>query len=279
MVSARLLAIAVVALCPGLTAAYPEPHIFYNLTIEEFQAKRWEYQKRSLRNSAEAAVDQDSAVEHPSYLRKRVPVLHEVDNNAGQQAVVELRSLKCASKFGVDHRAISGSCPKSRPNQMNLSCQLPGSVRNPIGAGTRLEKKTSEWCKKPTVCRTIVVRNFIGNTVHMPYCADVIEINKRENDADVVPAYEGQKTIYDAEAGPSDPSTVDTFWRIYGEFEALTGNFDYRGRSASGQTFRAVSPKQVSSWCCMGCPPGTLYAETIGFKSQAVGFTVPATLL
>lgn len=244
---------------------FPEPLIFYNLTMEEFHAKRWDYRQHTIRTR------------DPEHLSKRVPFRQESKNNADQQAVVELRTETCVEKFGEGFRATSGTCrPTKNVRFMEWSCQRL--------VMTGLAKKTGKTCEKGYKCAVMEIFNFYGRRVQLPHCVQVLPIDRKENDVDIVPVYEGHTVIPDNPADPWSPGswspgTWDTFWHLSGEFSGLTGNYEYRGHHASGKGFRSQSPKQVSSWCCMGCPSGTLYVSTVGFKSEALGFTVDASIL
>lgn len=230
-------------------ASFPVPLVFHNLTMDEYTAKLSEHRGTSL--------------------KKRVPIGFESSNNADQQALVESWSAECVAKWGEGYRIRHGVCRSY--GGLGFYCD---KIADPDHARW---KSSSLPCvgtkRRPKRCETKYVTNHRGNRARLPYCASVIPINEKEKEVDLVPQYDGYQSL------PSEvwsPGTIDAFYEMAGDFNGLTGSFDYRGHYSSGESFRSLSPKQVHSWACLGCPSGTLYVSTVGFKGEAVGFAVPA---
>lgn len=296
----HVITLAVLALCyPGFASAgafhqvlarsnadasFPEPLIFHNLTMEAFIAKLSEYRgswanKRTTSNSAEDSEYHSTTPgaqvgsvplgkQASSFISKREAIGGESKNNADQQAIVEDLSTACVASFPTEGlRFVHGRCAGDR---LDWWCErLPGERYH------RRHKRRGcvSTPKEPKRCAFTKVYNFKGSFVGAPYCADVIPIDEKTQEVDVVPTYEGYKTL------PSEvwsPGTIDSFFQMAGEFSGLTGNFQYYGHYSSGEGFHSQSPKQAHSWACLGCPSGTLYIETVGFKSEAIGMTYPA---
>lgn len=263
MVTPRAFAVALLLIGPVLAAAFPEPLILYNLTMEEFHARRWEYRKRSLSARAEASVDQ-----HTIHLNKRYPFEREDLNRADQQVLVEELSEQCAKEFGEKYRASYGYC-QPRGSSMTVHCKHMSKRQE---KGLRMGHK----CEDDEKCRGKKVYNFMGNHVTMTWCAIVIDVDRKKTTVDVASIYDGKATLPDE---VWSPGTLDTFWELDANLPGLTGDYEYHGNFKSGKKFSAQSPKDVSSWCCMGCPPGRLSISTMAFKGQAVGMTVPSWVL
>lgn len=248
----------------GTDAWFPEPIIFHNLSMEAFLFKMSEYRGSSFNRRTTNDFQQAS----PSIF-KRAPVRGESENNAGQQAIVEDLSGQCALRFRDDSlRVVHGKCRDEA--HMHWYCNNPD-------APTRQHKHTTRPCRSiqrsQRKCSIKTVYNYNGNIANVPYCADIIPIDEKTEEVDVVPTYEGYKTLPD-EAW--SPGTIDAFYEMAGQFSGLTGHFDYRGHYSSGKEFHSQSPSQSRSWACLGCPSGRLYIETVGFKSEAIGTTYPA---
>lgn len=205
---------------------------------------------------------------------------------------METCSEICRATFKEKYRATSGLCLKDRPRYRQVQCS------HMQYKGRQMMRQTTKVCRnKNEICRTRKVINFNGKEVKMPYCADVFEVDEVEEvEVEVVPdpeglgdydfsqpetRYDGKKTLPDE---AMSPGTIDFFYEVEGAvsgggFAALKANFYYAGRWPSGELFRAQSPLEpVSSWCCMGCPPGQLEVQT-ATKGQAVGFSVDSWLL
>lgn len=224
--------------------SFLEPRIFYNLTLGEFHALK------------------------RHRISKRDPVRLESRNNADQQLVIEQRVIEChhlGHLFRPDHGFCTGG-----DTIMFWFCD---HIDNHRAHQPSKQKECQGTDEKPERCVTMEVYNFKGELVPMPYCADVLEIDEPEEDADRVRAFSGEVTLPD---GAWSPGHYDTFWQLFGEYKDLSGHFTYDGHYESGDEFKAQSPKHVSSWCCLDCPSGTLKVQTLGFKSMAVGITVPA---
>lgn len=241
----------------------PEPLIFYNLTKDEFHAKLLDYRGSSLKRAAS-----DAAEDH-SHISKRVPVRGEMRNNAEQQAVMEQRAKSCEDTFDVGYRPLRGFC-EDDDTAMFWYCDY---MEETLAFLKALRKRCKSSEKHPAKCATLSLYNYRGNTVELPYCAEIIKVDKKEEELEFTPVYEGYKTLpYEVWS----PGTWDSFYELAGHFSGLTGNYEYRGHHASGQSFISQSPKQARSWACLGCPSGTLYVKTVGFKAEAWGFSLPA---
>lgn len=240
-----------------------EPLVFWNLTVEEFDAKRREYR---------GAPGDKRATGDLGHLEKRYPYLHEVLNPYFKQMVVEERSATCESRFGIEYRVTTGYCPSHRRTRMLFTCRHKTLVGN--------QRESSQTCPPNHVCASVrQVINFLGHSVQIPYCAEELQINQRTDEsADAVPSYEGHRTIPEAPQPPEPPhspsvlDSIDQIWHIEdGHIPGLTGQWDYRGRYSNGNGFSSRSFGMAHSWSCIGCPAGTLYVETVGFKATALG--------
>lgn len=158
--------------------------------------------------------------------------------------------------------------------------------KNPAQRARRWQM--SDWCtERGKTCAEMPVTNFLGNKVRLPYCCDRIPIARPADEGvQLVPVYEGHKTLPD-EAW--SPGTFDAFFQLAHEYASqaaagassspsaglagLRGRWEYRGHYASGASFFDRNDTLAHSWSCLGCPSGTLYVETVGFTSEAVGFS------
>lgn len=242
------------------------PLIFYNLTEDEYTAKKLEH--------------------HGPPLNKRVALNGESANNAAQQAIVEYWSDLCL-RHGWNRRFRHGRCYDA--HKMRGYCSVPGD-----DASLRHQPEVTRTCdrkaKPPVRCATRQVWNYDGVKVRGPYCADVIEVDEEKEEEDFIeiedeeekeeeqeeewetksPRYDGFKPLpYEA---PS-PGTWDFFYELTG---GDAGHFVYHGNAPDGKKFRSQSPKQSNSWACLGCPSGILHVMTFGLKSEALGFSVPS---
>lgn len=255
------------AFSPGLARdeskpSIPEPLVFYNLTREEFSAKVLEYR---------GTPKDERATSDLFHLDKRVVVGFEFRNPPFIQSIIEARSSTCSRRFGEPYRLSSGYCSKQKKyRRLGVICRVPGEVGY---------KETSEACPPTQRCVVAMAINYLDNWVKVPYCGDTIEIQERTQDsADVVPTYEGHRTIPDPAQMPEPPhspsilDSIDQFWEVEdGHIPGLKAQWDYRGHYSNGNGFSSRSLCLAHSWSCVGCPAGTLYVSTNGFKSQAVG--------
>lgn len=230
--------------------SFPEPLIFHNVTMNEFAAKMLEHRSTSL--------------------KKRAPLGHETVNSADQQALVEEWAARCRERYGTEYHIRWGTCLNRFT--MEIHCDKPSA---PVRTRTRRHSmECSSTAERQRKCELKAFMNYKGNPAHLPYCADIIPIREKEKEVDVVPKYDGYLTLPDE---VRSPGTIDAFYEMSGvPFPALTGSFEYRGHHSSGKEFRSLSPKQAHSWACLGCPAGILYVSTVGYTSEAVGFSVPA---
>lgn len=245
------------ALITAAPSGYPEPIIFSGLTREEFLQKR---------------------AEHHGRLAKRAYVLQEFRNeqakNYDGQRMIELRSQDCVERWGEPWRAFRGTCnthrDKIRP-LLDFSCQIPPSVS---GHGLH---RVYQPCSKDQTCEIIDAWNYAGMFRTFPYCKDKFKIEKRPGpEVEIPPRYEGWKELPDKDwlmhQDLQSPGTIDFHFELSGTFNSLKTAWEYRGRWDNGWSFILASVGLVSTFSCLGCPKGTLYAETIGFKSLASGF-------
>lgn len=237
------------------------PLIFHNLTKQEFIAKREEVRRR---------------------LAKREVFGDEVRNDYFTQQTLEARNVKCEERFGTTHRFASGYCHADRPRFLGITCR-----HRTERAARNIRLRASETCVSPQKCDVIFGWNFYGNRVRIPHCVDVIEINERTSaNADPVPEYEGSMRVpspaSDAQAPPHSPSildSIDQIWEVEdGHIPGLTAQWDYRGAYSNGNGFSSRSFGMAHSWSCIGCPSGTLYVSTVGFRAQALGSVLTSGL-
>lgn len=62
---------------------------------------------------------------------------------------------------------------------------------------------------------------------------------------------------------------------LKGSEHKLTASWEYRGHWSNGWAFLVSSLVMAFSFSCLGCPSGTLHAETVGFQSKAVSLVLP----
>lgn len=212
----------------------------------------------------------------------------EAKNFKGQE-VIEARSAECASA-GSYRGSSSSSSPFSRcyrghcvidkdsgRHRYNINCNIPP---RPVSARFT---STSRSCEEDQECVTIEAFNYAGKLRPFPYCQNTFQINKKPAlSIEAPPRFEGWLNI---PPKPNDewpmhedlpsPGTLDSYYQLEGQYSGHTASWEYRGHWSNGWAFLVSSLVMASSFSCLGCPSGTLYAETVGFKSKAVGFTLP----
>lgn len=239
------------------------PLIFHNLTVDEYTAKKLEH--------------------HGPLLHKSVAYGGEIRNDASQQAIVEFWTETCREKRRNNRlRFRYGRCLGDK--SMRGHCTIPGeetAMRTPPSVTLACYKKE----EPPKRCVEKIVWNYDSHGVKGAYCVDVVEVDeekeedeneeekeeeKEEEEETKSPVYDGYKVLpYES---PS-PGTWDFFYELTG---GAAGHFVYHGDAPNGKKFESQSPKQSNSWTCLGCPSGILHVMTFGFKSEALGFSVPS---
>lgn len=241
---------------PVLAAAsFPEPLIFLNLTQDEFMLKLLEHRR------------QDPLVS------KRNPVGYESKNiDPAVQALVEVQSRLCAQRFGEGFRVIRGFCGRGRLGTKNV---LDIYCNNPPNFPRHGYRHTTKSCQRGDICDTTTFINYHDLEATIAFCKSIIPVNKRPGpEVEIPPVYDGWKTLPDE---VWSPGTFDTFFQLADEVSTgLKASWEYRGHHANGWGFLSDSNGKTTSFSCLGCPSGTLYVETVGFKSRAEGFTLPA---
>lgn len=238
----------------------PEPIIFYNLTREEFLLKR-----------AEHTLTKRAFVE-----LETLNLRYHMDG----QRLIEFLSLACITKFDDPRlRASRGSCSSSV--KMDVYCSVPPG---PVSVGVR--HMVGDCRPGVEECVTLQAHNYRGAIRNFPYCQKVLPINKPPvAKVDASPRYEGSMELTlpppPTDWGPvhpdlPSPGTIDAHFDMAGQY--LKAAWEYRGHWSNGWGFLLTSVGLATSFSCLGCPSGTLYAETVGFKSRAVGFVLPHML-
>lgn len=240
----------------------PEPIFLFNLTREEFMHKRSEHR-----------------------ITKREFVLEEYQSQGkymNGQRVLEALSEVCAQRFGAGYRCYRGTCAATnvkRYPMLDFHCNNPSDEPHYPSVNSR---HASRACARGQTCDTFPAVNYAGKRKLFPYCKDTMKINKRPAaEVEVPPRFEGQASLPNPEETwqisddlPS-PGTIDTVYHMADHIAGLQASWEYRGHWENGWNFITGSKGMASSFSCLGCPKGVLYAETVGFKSQAEGFTLP----
>lgn len=243
------------SICIAAAAPLLEPIFFFNLTQHEFMLKQSEH-----RLTKRAVVGEES-------LNFRDPF---------GQALVEALSEDCVEKNGEGARAFGGKCIKnSVPAMMEIRCGRP--PRNPTAFPLQPASRT---CVYGQICEYKSAFNYYGRINRFPYCKDNFHINKRPGpEVEIPPRYNGWMWLTDSWQVSNElpsPGTIDFHFEVAGQYPGLKGSWEYRGHWSNGWSFLAGSHALATSFGCVGCPSGgALYAETIGFKAQAAGLTLP----
>lgn len=259
MVSPNVLAVVTLAICHSVSAAAlsQQPTILLNLTLDEFMQRRQDGRGASI-------------------ISKRELVGQETENrDATVRELIEARSADCAKSFGAGMRVTRSHCgttlnvggPRAR---MDLYCQRPPT--DPYDG----YRHTTRACKKGQECVALRMINYAGQIGKVTYCKDKFPVNKRPGpEVELPPVYDGWKTLPDEQWSPG---SFDYFFQVADSMAGLTASWELRGHHANGWGFIDDPKGKATSYSCLGCPSGTLYAETVGFKTQVEGFTLPSVL-
>lgn len=199
----------------------------------------------------------------------------------GHRALEALSEL-CAESYGEAYRCHAGRCNKSPRkgwHRMDFYCNSP--ALHPTKPSEDNRHKTKP-CGRGQICETLVAHNYAGYMTKFPYCKSTLKINKRPAArVEVPPRFQGETSLPNPEEtwqisdAINSPGTLDTHYHLAAELAGLQASWEYRGHWKNGWSFLTESQGMASSFSCLGCPQGTLYAETVGFNGEAEGFTFP----